>query len=132
MKSVLYALVGMTFALNSIPEKTVIERNYCTEIGVFNLTFDDNEVAGSYSLTPKGTLGAVWGKLDGRKMTGRWIDPDGEGDIIISFNEDWSFFTTDYRGDDEPEKWYRDSWHGALKPQGKESFESNSINFNCN
>ena len=87
----------------------VISRSYCTEIGRFEMLFDDDEVSGSYSLTPKSSLGAIWGKLEGKTMTGRWVDGDGQGEIIITFNQDYSWFTTKYRNDAHPETWYDDS-----------------------
>ncbi|TMU54924.1 hypothetical protein [Flagellimonas algicola] len=112
-------------------ENTVISKNYCTEIGRFDLLFDNDEIAGAYYLIPKYALGGIWGKLSGKVMTGRWQDADGEGDIIITFNEDFSFFTADYRGDDEPEKWYKDSWHGSLRPNNGKNFESNGKSYRC-
>ncbi|MGX1928224.1 SMP-30/gluconolactonase/LRE family protein [Flagellimonas sp. 2504JD4-2] len=109
----------------------VYAKRYCTEIGRFDLLFDDDEIAGAYYLKPKNALGGIWGKLKGNVMTGRWHDADGEGDIILTFNEDFSFFTADYRADDEPEKWYKDSWHGALRPDDSISFEFNHKTYRC-
>ncbi|MEM9648223.1 MAG: SMP-30/gluconolactonase/LRE family protein [Bacteroidota bacterium] len=120
-----YNLMGIPLNPN------VYTKNYCTEIGRFDLTFDSNEVAGAYLLKHKNALGAVWGKLEGLKMTGRWTDADGSGDIILTFTEDFSFFTADYRSDDEPKKWHIDSWHGALRPNGDISFEFNAKTFTC-
>lgn len=110
---------------------TTITRSYCTEIGKFQMLFDEDEVSGSYSLTPKQSLGAIWGKLEGTRMTGRWLDADGQGDIIISFNEDFSWFTTRYRNDKEPDHWYTDQWHGALRPNGKTTFEKDGKTYRC-
>ena len=95
------------------------------------MLFDDDEVSGSYSLTPKSSLGAIWGKLEGKTMTGRWVDGDGQGEIIITFNQDYSWFTTKYRNDAHPETWYTDSWHGALKPAGQSSFERDGKTYRC-
>jgi len=69
------------------PESATVLRNYCTEIGRFDLIFYEDEVSGAYSLLPKKSLGAVWGKLENRQMIGRWIDEDGQGDIIMEFNQ---------------------------------------------
>nr|WP_299071203.1 SMP-30/gluconolactonase/LRE family protein [uncultured Allomuricauda sp.] len=106
-------------------------KNYCTEIGRFDLLIDADEVAGSYLLIHKDALGGVWGRLKGNVMTGRWHDADGKGDIIITFTEDFSFFTADYRSDDEPEKWHKDSWHGALRPDTGTSFDFNNKTYQC-
>lgn len=106
-------------------------KNYCTEIGRFDLLFDADEIAGAYMLKHKNALGGIWGKLEGNIMTGRWIDADGTGDIIITFSDNFAFFTADYRGDDEPDKWYRDSWHGSLRPDDSKSFEFNTKTYTC-
>ncbi|KQC30483.1 SMP-30/gluconolactonase/LRE family protein [Flagellimonas eckloniae] len=106
-------------------------KNYCTEIGRFDLLIDADEVAGSYLLIHKDALGGVWGRLKGNVMNGRWHDADGKGDIIITFTEDFSFFTADYRSDDEPEKWHKDSWHGALRPDTGTSFDFNNKTYQC-
>lgn len=114
-----------------VPEPTIISRSYCTEIGLFNMTFYDNEVSGSYALIPKQSLGAVWGRLNGPEMTGRWMDADGEGEIIITFNKDFSWFTTKYRNDEAPDKWYDDQWHGALRDGDKTIFEQDGVTYRC-
>lgn len=110
---------------------TVYSKRYCTEIGRFDLIFDDDEIAGAYYLKPKNALGGIWGKLKDTVMTGRWNDGDGKGDIIITFHDDFSFFTADYRADDAPEKWYKDSWHGALRPDAGTSFKFNNKTYTC-
>ncbi len=112
-------------------KNSVHAKRYCTEIGRFDLLFDEDEVAGAYYLKPKNALGGVWGKLNGHVMTGRWHDADGAGDIVITFNDDFSFFTADYRADDEPEKWYKDSWHGSLRPNDDISFDFNNKTYLC-
>ncbi len=123
-------LQDYTLIINSLNPKVHAKR-YCTEIGRFDLLFDVDEVAGAYLLKHKNALGGVWGKLDGKVMTGRWHDADGEGDIILTFNEDFSFFAADYRSDDDPEKWYKDSWHGALRPNSNPTFEFNTKTYTC-
>ncbi|WP_420603345.1 SMP-30/gluconolactonase/LRE family protein [Flagellimonas sp.] len=115
----------------SIEKSAVFSKRYCTEIGRFDLAFDDDEVAGAYYLKHKNALGSIWGRLTDNAMTGRWHDADGEGDIIITFTNDFSFFTADYRADDEPDKWYKDTWHGALRPNDNTSFEFNGKTYNC-
>ncbi len=113
-------------------EKNILlAKQYCTEIGRFDLLIDDDEVAGAYYLKPKNALGGVWGKLQGNIMTGRWHDADGKGDIIITFEDDFAFFTADYRSDDDLEKWYKDSWHGALRTTTEASFERNGQRYQC-
>lgn len=64
-------------------------------------------------------------------MVGRWIDEDGQGDIQIEFNEDFSWFTTSYRNDEHSEKWYEDQWHGHLRPNNKIEFEINDKIYKC-
>jgi hypothetical protein len=112
-------------------KKSIIARQYCTEIGRFDMLFYEGQVSGSYALLPKKSLGSIWGHLDGNKLTGRWIDEDGSGDIIIKFNEDFSWFTTNYRSDDELEKWYKDQWHGALRTGNKSQFTQNALKYQC-
>jgi len=112
-------------------KNTVLSKNYCTEIGRFDLLIDNDEVAGSYLLIHKNALGGIWGRLNGNVMKGRWHDADGKGDIIITFERDFSFFTADYRSDAEPHKWYKDSWHGTLRPNANTSFKSNGKDFKC-
>jgi len=114
-----------------LPSDEIIERKYCTEIGRFDLLFYEKEVSGIYALLPKKSLGAVHGTLDGKVLTGRWIDADGGGDIIITFNEDYTWFTTDYRNDEDPGKWYRDQWHGALRETDETSFEKDGEKYQC-
>ncbi len=106
-------------------------RHYCTEIGRFDLLFYEDEVSGSYALLPKKSLGAVWGKLENQEMKGRWVDADGTGDIIIQFDEDLTFFSTAYRSDDEPDKWYRDSWNGHLRPDQGPKFSIEGKTYQC-
>ena len=114
----------------SIETKTLL-RNYCSEIGRFDLIFYEDQVSGAYSLLPKKSLGAIWGKLKDQQMIGRWIDEDGQGDILIEFNEDFSWFTTSYRNDEHPEQWYRDQWHGHLRPEGKREFTIDGKKYKC-
>ncbi len=59
--------------------KNITVRNYCTEIGRFDLLFYEDEICGSYALLPKKSLGAIWGKLEDLEMKGRWVDADGGG-----------------------------------------------------
>lgn len=109
----------------------IISREYCTEIGRFDLLFYNDEISGSYVLLPKKSLGSVWGILLKDVMTGRWLDADGQGDIIITFDKDFSWFTTSYRSDDEPEKWYKDQWHGQLRPDKEPGFSIGEKNYRC-
>ena len=116
----------------SNPEnKDITMRNYCTEIGRFDLLFYDDEVSGTYALLPKKSLGAVWGTLQDHEMKGRWIDDDGTGDIIIKFNSDFTHFSTSYRSDEDPEKWYTDSWNGHLRPDLNSSFTVKDKKYQC-
>lgn len=119
------------FPLNAQVENQVKSKSYCTEIGRFDLLFDSDEIAGSYLLKHKNALGGIWGKLEGHIMTGRWLDADGQGDIILTFNDDYSFFAADYRADDEPEKWYKNTWHGALRPDDKAVFTREDKTYTC-
>nr|WP_299343475.1 hypothetical protein [Allomuricauda sp.] len=127
-----YQLVQLELNSNPKSNKTgVVSKNYCTEIGRFDLLIDEDEVAGSYYLINKKALGGVWGRLNGNIMKGRWHDADGKGDITITFTDDFSFFTADYRSDDEPEKWYRDSWHGTLRTSAEPYFDFNNKTYRC-
>ena len=128
---ILLIFVLTTFIVRAQESNTVEERNYCTEIGRFDLLFYKDEVSGSYLLIPKNQLGAIWGKLDGTKVSGRWVDADGEGDIVLIFNSDFSFFRADYRSDEDPDKWYRDSWHGAIRLTDDDQFELNGVTYHC-
>lgn len=121
----------LAFPIAGLDTHSTISRSYCTEIGKFNMLFDEDEVSGSYSLSVKNSLGAVWGKLEGNKMTGRWFDADGGGEIIITFNEDFSWFTTKYRNDEKPETWYTDQWHGALRTGDESTFQKDGKTYRC-
>ena len=134
MKNNIYRLLIIIFFLfyfygctNNLDnnDRSIISRNYCTEIGRFDMLFYGDEISGSYALLPKRSLGAIWGKLKKLEMKGRWIDEDGKGDIIITFNQDFTFFTTSYRNDEHPEKWYEDSWHGHLRSNQNQKFSIN-------
>ncbi|MBO0320847.1 hypothetical protein J0X14_00950 [Muricauda sp. CAU 1633] len=126
-----FGLMCQLFYAQSEEQNTVMSKNYCTEIGRFDLLIDKDEVAGAYYLIHKKALGGVWGRLKDQVMTGRWHDADGKGDIVITFNQDFSFFTADYRSDDEPEKWYKDSWHGSLRPDTSASFDVKDKTYRC-
>ena len=117
--------------LRETNKHTVKHRQYCTEIGRFDLTFYNNEVTGSYVLLPKKSTGAIWGTIDNRAFTGRWIDGDGQGDIKITFSDTFSSFSTSYRGDKDPETWYTDQWHGHLRPNTEASFEKDGKKYTC-
>lgn len=112
-------------------ERNIVTRNYCTEIGRFDMLFYDDEISGTYVLLPKKSTGSIWGVLEDKKMIGKWIDGDGSGDIIITFNEDFSWFTTDYRNYEKPDVWYRDSWHGLLRTSDNASFEVDGKKYQC-
>ncbi|WP_181899483.1 hypothetical protein [Flagellimonas nanhaiensis] len=127
-----FLVLSMIGPFVSAQEKNVVlAKNYCTEIGRFDLLIDKDEVAGAYYLSHKNALGGVWGRLTDHVMKGTWHDADGKGDIIITFTNDFSFFTADYRSDDEPEKWYKDSWHGALRTTSENSFDFNGKTYRC-
>ncbi|NAY91520.1 hypothetical protein GTQ34_06290 [Muricauda sp. JGD-17] len=128
--TLLIALLSLYFSIAQEANQ-IKSKNYCTEIGRFDLLIDNDEVAGAYYLAHKNALGGVWGRLEGKTMRGRWHDADGKGDIIITFNEDFSFFTADYRSEDEPEKWYKDSWHGSLRPNDSTTFDFDGKTYRC-
>ncbi|MEQ9296999.1 MAG: hypothetical protein RIF33_00475 [Cyclobacteriaceae bacterium] len=102
--------------LQSFAQPEITHKTYDTEFGRFDLWFHGDQLSGTYEIEPKEIIGSVWATLDDQLATGRWIDPDGQGDIILMFEEGFEQFRADYRGDDEPDKWYRDQWHGTLKP----------------
>ena len=115
----------------SLQNSSITVRNYCTEIGRFDLVFYDDEISGSYALLPKKSLGAIWGELEGLEMQGRWIDADGAGDIIIEFSQDFQHFSTSYRSDEAPDKWYKDSWNGYLRPNQDSAFTVGGKTYQC-
>ena len=130
--SLCFLILAMLTQFAMAQEKNVLlAKNYCTEIGRFDLLIDNDEVAGAYYLSHKNALGGVWGRLTDYVMKGRWHDADGKGDIIITFTDDFSFFTADYRSDDEPEKWHKDSWHGALRTSSENNFDLNGKTYRC-
>lgn len=105
--------VMLYFSCSSLCAQEVILKSYDTEFGRFNLWIKGNQVSGSYEIKPKEIIGSIWATLDGPIATGRWIDPDGSGDIILNFEAGFDRFRADYRGDKDPETWYRDQWHGT-------------------
>ena len=133
MKNVVFIffLICLGYIGYAQSDSPVKVRNYCTEIGRFDLTFYENEVSGIYVLIHKKQIGAIWGSLIDNEMKGRWIDKDGAGEIIITFNSDYSSFRADYRSDDEPEKWYLDSWHGVLRISDNPSFKHDGKTYKC-
>ncbi len=112
-------------------DEKITTRNYCTEIGRFDMLFYEDEISGTYVLLTKKSTGAIWGNLAGNKMTGKWVDGDGSGDIIITFNEDFTWFTTDYRSYENPTVWYRDQWHGSLRTTANSAFEVDGKRYKC-
>ncbi|MDC6361956.1 MULTISPECIES: hypothetical protein [Flavobacteriaceae] len=125
------SLICQFFYAQTKAKDTIISKNYCTEIGRFDLLIDSDEVAGAYYLIHKNALGGVWGRLKNNVMTGRWHDADGKGDIIITFTDDFNFFTADYRSDDDLDQWYRDSWHGSLRPNTSPTFDEKGKTYRC-
>ncbi|MDH3698655.1 MAG: hypothetical protein OEQ81_08310 [Flavobacteriaceae bacterium] len=117
--------------ITSEEDSVLITRNYCTEIGRFDMLFYEDEISGYYVLLPKQSLGAIWGEIEDLVMNGRWIDEDGQGDIIITFNADFTYFTTTYRNDEEPDKWYEDSWHGHIRPDQSQQFIVGDKTYQC-
>ena len=106
-------LVSYTYGQTEIEHKV-----YDTEFGRFDLWIYGDQLNGSYEIAPKKIIGSISAELNGLTAVGRWVDPDGEGDIEIFFKEGLKEFRADYRGDDEPDKWYRDQWHGKLRTDG--------------
>lgn len=97
-------------------QSQVLEHNvYDTEFGRFDLWILGDQLTGSYEIAPKSIIGSMWATLDGSTATGRWTDPDGSGDIVLVFEDGFRKFSADYRSDDNPDKWYRDQWHGDLR-----------------
>jgi len=135
IKSTIFtALIACFFSCNKHLKKNarnILARNYCTEIGRFDLLFYEDEISGSYLLLPKKSLGAVWGKLEGLKMRGRWIDEDGKGDIVIIFDQNFEAFSTSYRNDEHLEKWYTGSWNGHIRKNSNAEFSIDKKKFRC-
>ncbi len=110
-------LTILIFLLNDpcLAQSKVEHKVFDTEFGRFDLWFQGEQITGSYEIAPKTIIGSIWARLDGLTATGRWTDPDGTGDIVLIFEEGLEQFRADYRGDDDPDKWYRDQWHGTVK-----------------
>ncbi len=94
---------------------------YNTEFGRFDLWFHGKQITGSYKINPKDIIGSIITELDGLIAEGRWKDPDGTGDIVLIFEEGLEKFRADYRSDKEPDKWYRDQWHGIRQGEKEET-----------
>ena len=108
-------LIWVTLCSTQLSAQTTFEqKSYTTEFGRFDLWIQETQVTGAYEIAPKKVLGSMWATLEGLKATGRWKDADGEGDIILTFEDGLERFKADYRTDDQPDKWYRDQWHGQL------------------
>ena len=116
MKYLLIVFCFFFFPNHNCKAQIEIEHKiYDTEFGRFDLWVHGDQIAGSYEIAPKKIIGSMWAKLDGLTAVGRWTDPDGSGDIELTFENGFQKFKADYRSDEEPDKWYRDQWHGILK-----------------
>jgi hypothetical protein len=99
-------------------EKTPITRQYCTAVGGVFLTFHGDRVEGTYQvLTPRKRInGIIRGKMVNNYIEGRWIDPDGAGQILAVFHEGHAGVSMLYNSDEHPEYWYS-VWKGKAKGQ---------------
>ena len=100
-------------------QSEIKHRVYDTEFGRFDVWVYGNQVTGSYEIAPKEIIGSILTELNESKAVGRWTDPDGQGDIEITFEDGFQKLHADYRSDNDPDKWYRDQWHGVLRGSDK-------------
>ncbi|GEM_PF-2717612 len=115
MKLFLPSALSLFLSFSSPAQSEIVHKTYDTEFGRFDLWFNGDQVSGTYEIAPKKIIGSIWATLEGQVASGRWTDPDGVGDIILTFEEGFKQFHADYRGDDEPDKWYRGQWHGTIQ-----------------
>ena len=119
--------------------RSPVRRRFCTEIGSFDFLFYRDQVVGNYLILPRHRIGTFFGtqKVDvvgddegPLRVEGRWIDPDGEGDLLIEFSRDFLGFTTRYRSDREPETWYT-NWGGARRRGAGSGFVTAGTRYQC-
>lgn len=123
MRSLLIVLLLFLGHFITCAQSEFTTRSYDTEFGRFDLWFHNDQISGSYEIKPKNIIGSIWTIMDGSVASGRWTDPDGTGDIILTFQSGFDQFTADYRSDNQPDLWYRDQWHGTIRKTNKEDAE---------
>lgn len=94
-----------------------IVRHYCTQYGPMFLRIDGNQLAGVFVILTNGDMGSMVGTIRGHTMDGEWFETDSQGDIVISFEPDWSGFNAQYNVSSRPAVWHR-NWIGKLRPSG--------------
>ncbi len=74
---------------SAVSSSNKIDGVYKTDYREMILTQTGNKVNGTYG----GTYGRIEGTLNGRTLTGRWYQSNGQGRILFEFNSDFSAFT---------------------------------------
>ena len=116
------------YATDSTPS---VERRYCTQYGPFFIRFDPDKAAGVFAILQNNDLGSVVGALNGHRLDGEWIEIDSQGDIRITFADDWSSFEAEYNVAGATDRWYGE-WMGRLPENGEvDSFDVDGTTFRC-
>lgn len=109
-------------------QEEIERKSYDTEFGAVDLWIYGNQITGSYEIKPKKIIGSMRAILVDNKAIGRWYDPDGVGDIELTFTADFTKVSIDYRADNDPDKWYRGTWHGTQANIDKQQANDGSCN----
>jgi hypothetical protein len=131
LKTLLTILIFVCILHSSYGQEIPEVQNYCTEYGRFDMLFYNDQISGSYQLLEKSSLGSIWGTLEDSVMTGRWMDGEGTGDIVITFNEGFLWFEVKYNNDQDPDNWIEDEWHGGPRPEKLVVFYRDGIKYVC-
>ena len=100
------------------PQPTML---FCTAVGAVELIIQDDQVRGRYQvLTPNKRIdGTISGRLINHRVVGTWQDPDGEGDIVIFFHDNFTGMSAVYNNAKRLSHWYP-VWQG-LTPEAHDS-----------
>lgn len=95
-------------------EERVVVRKFCTRVGAVWLEFRGDQVKGSYQvlIPSKRINGTIFnGIMQDHKLEAEWKDPDGGGQIIFFFRDDFTGFSCLYNNAQKPSHWYP-VWEG--------------------
>ena len=79
-----------------------------TNYGKMTLVKNGNKVTGTYNKNN----GKINGTINGNILTGTWSQDNGSGELVMTFNKDFTSFTCRYTEDN---KWHND-WTGTKLP----------------
>ncbi len=113
-------------SLSTYSQTGIKHLQYQTAFGRLDCWVYGKQLSGSYEISPKKIIGSFLAEINGDSATGKWVDPDGTGDIVITFYDDYSSLRADYNNHNNPDKWFRNQWHGTLidNPQTKQDNNS--------